>query len=241
MNVASRLLAAAVLLLCSLPAARAQVNASISSQTGQVGVPLQLQYQFINLGRPGDMPRSLGVDGLEIRLTGKSQRTEIVNMQASSMAIYSYTVIPNRPGSFTIPGFAVQVDGRQVRTPAVSLRVSGPGGRLPPPPGPGVQQMLPPPPMQQQQRQQQQRPPRQTQPQPAPGRTVPRTDSGEPAPYFGEVVIGDKSVYVGEVVPVELRFSPSAVLLPKRNFTTSIRSQRCSPHQPPVQPTRRSG
>ena len=60
MNVASRLLAAAVLLLCSLPAARAQVNASISSQTGQVGVPLQLQYQFINLGRPGDMPRSLG-------------------------------------------------------------------------------------------------------------------------------------------------------------------------------------
>ena len=207
MNFASRLLAAAVLLLCSLPAARAQVNASISSQTGQVGVPLQLQYQFINVGRPGDMPRSLGVDGLEIRLTGKSQRTEIVNMQASSMAIYSYTVIPNRPGNFTIPGFAVQVDGSQVRTPAVSLRVSGPGGRLPPPPGPGGgQQMLPPPPMQQQRQQQQQRPPRQTQPQPAPGRTVPRTDSGEPAPYFGEIVIGDKSVYVGEVVPVELRF-----------------------------------
>jgi len=207
MNFAPRLLAAAALLLCAAPVSRAQVNASISSQTGQVGVPLQLQYQFVNVGRPADMPRSLMVDGLEIRLTGKSQRTEIVNMQASSMAIFSYTVIPNRPGNFTIPGFAVQADGRQLRTPAVSLRVAGGGGAMPPPPGPGVQQMLPPPMQQRQPQQQQQRPPRQTQPQQIqPGRTVPRTDNGEPAPYFGEIVIGDKSVYVGEVVPVELRF-----------------------------------
>lgn len=207
MNFAPRLFAAAALLLCAASVSRAQVNASISSQTGQVGVPLQLQYQFVNVGRPADMPRSLMVDGLEIRLTGKSQRTEIVNMQASSMAIFSYTVIPNRPGNFTIPGFAVQADGRQLRTPSVSLRVNGSGGRLPPPPGPGMQQMLPPPMQQRQPQQQQQRPPRQTQPQPIqPGRSVPRTDSGEPAPYFGEIVIGDRSVYVGEVVPVELRF-----------------------------------
>ena len=207
MNFAPRLFAAAALLLCAAPVSHAQVNASISSQTGQVGVPLQLQYQFVNVGRPADMPRSLMVDGLEIRLTGKSQRTEIVNMQASSMAIFSYTVIPNRPGNFTIPGFAVQADGRQLRTPSVSLRVNGSGGRLPPPPGPGMQQMLPPPMQQRQPQQQQQRPPRQTQPQQIqPGRTVPRTDNGEPAPYFGEIVIGDRSVYVGEVVPVELRF-----------------------------------
>ena len=207
MNFAPRLFAAAALLLCAAPVSHAQVNASISSQTGQVGVPLQLQYQFVNVGRPADMPRSLMVDGLEIRLTGKSQRTEIVNMQASSMAIFSYTVIPNRPGNFTIPGFAVQADGRQLRTPSVSLRVNGSGGRLPPPPGPGMQQMLPPPMQQRQPQQQQQRAPRQTQPQQIqPGRTVPRTDNGEPAPYFGEIVIGDRSVYVGEVVPVELRF-----------------------------------
>ena len=206
MNFAPRLLFAAALFLCSLSAARAQVNASISSQTGQVGVPLQLQYHFVNVGRPADMPRTLMVEGLEIRLTGTSQRTEIVNLQASSMAIYSYTVIPNRPGNFTIPGFAVQADGRQVRTPAVSLRVNGSGGRVPPP-GPGVPQQMLPPAVQQLPQQQQQRPPRQTPPsQVQPGRTVPRTDSGEPAPYFGEIVIGDKSVYVGEGVPVELRF-----------------------------------
>ena len=127
MKSAFRFLAFAAALLCVAPLARAQVSVSLSSETGQVGAPLQLQYQFLNVGRPGDMPRTLMVDGLEIRLTGRSQRTEIVNMQATSMMIFAYTVIPNRPGNFTIPGFAVQVDGRQVRTPSVSLRVTGPG------------------------------------------------------------------------------------------------------------------
>ena len=202
MTFASRLLATAALLFCAAALSRAQVNVSLSSQTGQVGAPIQLQYQFVNVGRPGDMPRSLMVDGLEIRLTGTSQRTEIVNMQASSMAIFAYTIMPNRPGSFTIPGFAVQVDGRQVRTPSVSLRVTGPGGSMPPSPGPGVQQMLPAP-----SQPQQQRPPRSVPPGgQSSARTPPRTSTGEPAPYYGEIVMGAKSAYVGEVVPVELRF-----------------------------------
>ncbi len=207
MNSSLRWLALAAVLLCAAPAARAQVTASLSSKTGQVGAPLQLQYQFLNVGRPGDMPRSLMVDGLEIRLTGRSQRTEIVNMQATSMVIFAYTVIPNRPGNFTIPGFAVQVDGRQVRTPSVSLKVTGPGGSMPPSPGPGVQQMIPPPPGASQ-RQQQQLPPRQpSQPSSPPSaRTPPRTADGQPAPYYGELVIGKRTAYVGELIPVELRY-----------------------------------
>jgi hypothetical protein len=67
-----RWLALAAVLLGAAPAAQAQVTASLSSKTGQVGAPLQLQYQFLNVGRPGDMPRSLMVDGLEIRLTGRA-------------------------------------------------------------------------------------------------------------------------------------------------------------------------
>ena len=205
MKSAFRFLAFAAALLCVAPLARAQVSVSLSSETGQVGAPLQLQYQFLNVGRPGDMPRTLMVDGLEIRLTGRSQRTEIVNMQATSMMIFAYTVIPNRPGNFTIPGFAVQVDGRQVRTPSVSLRVTGPGGGMPPSPGPGVQQMIPPPGIPQRQ---QQAPPRQPSPQSGQSsvRTPPRTSTGEPAPYYGEMVIGKRTAYVGELIPVELRY-----------------------------------
>ena len=197
MNSASRLLAAAALFLLVAGTVRSQVTTSLSSQTGQVGVPLQLQYQFINVGKPADMPRSIMVDGLDIRLTGTSRRVEMVNLQSTSIFIYAYTIMPNRPGNFTIPGFAVQVDGRQVRTQAASLRVAGPGGGMPPPPGPGVQRPMP------QQTLPLSRPPSGQ----SSARTPPRTGNGEPAPYYGEIVMGEKkTAYVGEVVPVELRF-----------------------------------
>lgn len=202
MNFASRLLLAAVVFVSAAGAARSEVVTNISSQSGQVGVPMQLQYQFINVGEPRDMPRSIMADGLEIRLTGTSRRVEIVNFQTASMFIYSYTVIPNRPGNFTIPGFAVQADGRQVRTQSVSIRVGG--GGMPPPPGTGGQQAVPPPLVQRQPSQP--RAPRQNPSAPSSGRRLPRNDSGEPAPYFGEVVMGAKTAYAGEVVPVELRF-----------------------------------
>lgn len=183
-------------------AAHADVVTSLNSPVGQVGQPLQLQYQFVNVDAPQDMPRTLNVPGLDIRLTGTSRRVEIVNFQSASSMIYAYTVIPNQPGNFTIPGFAVQAGGRQVRTDSVNLRVTGPGGSMPPAPS------LP------------ARPPRTGQaPQnlTAPsfpslpqgqssGRSAPRGSDGGPAAYYGEIVMGAKSAYVGEVVPVELRF-----------------------------------
>lgn len=189
------LLPAVVLLAAS---GHAEVVTTLSSHAGQVGMPMQLQYQFINVDPPRDMPRSLMVDGLDIRLTGTSRRVEMVNMQTASTMIYAYTVVPNRPGNFTIPGFAVQSGGRQLRTQPVDLRVTGPGGTMPAPPGPGMQQVIPPPPA----------PPRAQRTPPGRGgsRTVPRTNDGEPARYFGELVMGARSAYVGEVVPVELRF-----------------------------------
>ena len=187
----------AVLLLGSVAASRAQqVMANISSATGQVGVPLQLTYSFINTPEPRDMPRSIMVDGLDIKLTGRSKRVEIVNLQSASSLIFSYTVVPNRPGNFTIPGFSVQANGQQIRTQSVELLVGGSGG--------GSPQVMPPPPP---------RPPQQLPPGIAPprapstgNRQVPRTQTGEPAPYFGEIVMGAKSAFVGEVLPVELRY-----------------------------------
>jgi len=196
--------AAVALLLGSAVPARAQVSANLSSQTGQVGAPLQLTYTFVNESEPRDMPRSIMVDGLDIRLTGKSRRVEMINFQSTTQMIFSYSVIPNRPGNFTIPGFAVQAGGRQLRTPAVNLRVTGPGGTMPPPPpSPGLPQTLPPPrgPSQQQQAQ----PPRAPSTT-APGRKPPVTADGQPAQYYGEIVMGARTAFVGEVIPVELRF-----------------------------------
>lgn len=186
----------AALVMAAAPLAHAEVRANISSSTGQVGSPLQLTYTFLNTGEPRDMPRSIMADGLDIRLTGQSRRVEMINFQTTSSIIYSYTVVPNRPGQFTIPGFAVSANGQQVRTPPVEVRVTGPGGVMPPAPPPPSQQVLPAP-----QRPGQQRPPSGT-----PGRSAPRTADGEPAPYFAEMIMGSSSAFVGEVIPVVLRF-----------------------------------
>jgi hypothetical protein len=176
-------------LLAAAAPAQAAVQTVLSAPMTQVGAPVQLQYVFINTEAPKDMPRSLMVDGLDIRLTGTSRRVEMVNFQTTSSLFYAYTVVPNRPGDFTIPGFAVQTGGQQIRTDAVNLRVAGTGGFAPPPGPGGAPQVMPPP-----------RPQRQQ------GGAVPRSRSGEAAQYYGELIMGAKSAFVGEVVPVELRF-----------------------------------
>jgi len=190
-----RLLFVMTTLLCASPESRAEVKAAISSQNGEVNVPLQLQYQFIDTGRPDGMPRSIMVDGLEIKLTGQSQRTEIVKTQTVTTAVYSYNVVPKRPGNFTVPSFSVNCsqtqppNRQQVRTPTVSFRVGDPAGsgsfyaaqRLPSPAA-GLSTAV------------------------ASEPSLPKRDNGEPEYYFGEIVGETNSAVVGELIPIELRY-----------------------------------
>lgn len=204
------------------PAKAAEVITVISSNTTRVGEPVVLVYRFVNTPQPSNMPQpGINVPGLEIRFNGvTSQSSQSFSFggggaqrDASSVYEFMYVVTPNQPGKFTIPGFAVSVGGRQMRTKAVQLTVTGPGGYVPPSQPPPVRQVIPPPFSPQQQPQRQGQPPRQApaiQPpqvaQTPQGRTPPLTPDGEPAPYFGEIIIGSRSAYAGEVVPVELRF-----------------------------------
>ncbi len=194
-RVAFRLLIAMTASLCASPDSRAEVKAALSSQTGEVDVPLQLQYQFIDTGRPEDMPRSIVVDGLEIKLVSASQRADFSNMRPVSTAIYSYNVVPKRAGNFTVPGFSVNCiqaqspNSRQVRTPAISFLVAAPAASGAPPAA-------------------------QSLPSPVAGLSaaanslprLPKRDSGEPEFYFGEIVGETNSAVVGELIPIELRY-----------------------------------
>jgi hypothetical protein len=223
-NLPSRLmLGCALLLLFGASSAVAEVTTILSSNTARVGEPVMLIYRFVNTEQPRDMPRpTIAVPGLDIRFNGVSSQSrqsfvfggQGTQRDAATVYEFRYTVIPNQPGRFTIPGFAVSAGGRQIRTQPAPLTVTGPGGAMPPAQPPPVRQVIPPPfspgqPQQlppQQQQQQRVRPPSQAPSQPAQGRTPPLTADGEPAPYFGEIIIGSRSAYAGEVVPVELRF-----------------------------------
>jgi len=217
-TVPSALVLTGLLLLCAAAGARAEVTTSLSSGTTRVGEPVLLVYRFVNVPQPGDMPRpTIAAPGLDIRFRGvSSQSSQSFNFGnrgtqrgSSTVHEFTYIVTPNQPGRFTIPGFNVSVGGRLIRTQPANLTVTGPGGYVPPSQPPPVQQVIPPPfqPQVPSRQPQQSRPPgRPSQPAPTPGRSAPLTPDGEPAPYFGEIIAGSRSAYVGEVLPVELRF-----------------------------------
>ena len=187
----------AALFLLSM-AARAEVVTQISRPVAQVGQPVALVYRFINTPEPENMPEpSIFVpgDGLAINFQGASRQSNFsfgfgggrIQNNSESVIEFTYVVTPLRPGKFTIPGFEVRAGGQQIRTKPAVLEVVAPAGYAPPaavpPPGAARQPMqaLPVPP----------------QPQ--------RRGAGDEA-FFGELVMGAKTAYVGEVVPVELRF-----------------------------------
>lgn len=196
-----RIFCFAAALLAAGAAARAEVLTVLSRDTTRVGQPVVLLYRFVNTAQPEDMPDpSIMVDGLDVRYQGASQQNNFSfsfgsgggQNRSESVFEYTYAVIPLRPGEFTIPGFDVRVGGKTMRTKPARLMVAGSGGMgspaLPP-------QVVPPAPV-----------PGQSFPVPqTPQPMVPSAAAGGEA-YFGEILMTSKPVYVGEIVPVDIRF-----------------------------------
>ena len=173
-----------------------QVQAELSPDYVAVGQPARLSISVTG-ARGAQVPQQLNIDGIEARFIGKSEQTQWqmnggkVNSTATST--YSYLIVPLRQGEFTIPSIPVAVGGKTVRTSPLKLRVSG---------GQGVP-VLPaiPVPQGQTGRQSASSPPSV---QPSPRSRGSQSDEKKIA--FGDLIIPKKTVYVGEVVPIELRF-----------------------------------
>ncbi len=163
-------------------------------------------------GRGAQVPQQLNIDGIDARFVGKSEQMQWqmgkggVNSNATS--IYSYIVVPLRQGDYTIPAIPIVVAGKTLTTSSLKLSVSGGRGNVP---------VLPAIPVPQRQKSQQSAPP------PPAAQPTPRSARGsqqdESKIAFGDLIIPKKTVYVGEVVPVELRFYYDAsypVRLPDR-------------------------
>ena len=130
--------------------------------------------------RSADVPETLNVPGLRIQLFGRSTRFEMNNFQITSSLTFTYTVIPERTGEFDIPPVGVRVDGKTIQTNPVRLSVvdSAPGM-------PSAQSAMP--------------------TTTDPGITPPMPQ-GQAVPFFGELVLSKKKAWVGEPIPVELRY-----------------------------------
>lgn len=170
-----------------LRSADVSVTASLSRPEINSGDMAELQVKVTG-AQQADVPQQIAVEGLQIRLTGQSTQVEMVNFKVSSSVVYSYIVMPLRTGGFTIPSVTVSADGRQFRTVPLSFKVldsSSGGGVTPGPAGPQSPAGMP----------------GFSQPR---SRSQSRQEGGRIA--FGEISCGKKSLYVGEMTPVEIRY-----------------------------------
>ena len=227
----------AAFLVCLGASALAQgreVVTALSRDVATVGDAIPLIYRFVNTPEPENMPQEIPVDGLQITFqSAQTQRSMNFSFDNrglrdnSETAIeYLYVVRPLQPGDFTIPGFEVRVGNRVMKTKPAKLRVMGAGSAVPralpvqPSPVPNVpgavfdpfqllgqflqggtvQVPLP----------------------GSPGFPLPVPQPGMPQPddvlegkeFDAEMTVGAKTAFVGESVPLDLRFYFRADMVP---------------------------
>jgi len=175
------ILAAAALSLRVLTAAT--VTAELSADETSVGTPVQLQVRIDGTTNV-IMPPSIDVAGLDARMAGRSNsiQVQVINGRLTTSSSYAYTIVPMREGTFEIPSIEITVDGKKQRTAPQKLVVQPGTGNA------GSAGIATAPPAGQSPR----------------SRARATGDDGKM--YFGEVLVPKKSIYVGEVVPVDVRF-----------------------------------
>ena len=186
-----------VVLLLLATAARVCADVTVTSELSQsditVGEMVELRVS-VSGAQGAEVPQELPVEGLQIRLTGQSTQVQMVNFKVSSSVLYTYAILPLRTGSFIIPSVPVAAGGRQFRTQPLRLQVQDRAASTPASSAPSY---IPAP---------------QVVPQPGVAQPQVRIPSRPQQPVtsgrltFGEIACPKKTLYAGEVVPVEIRF-----------------------------------
>jgi hypothetical protein len=190
--------------LAATPLRAQQVQAALAQDTTAVGQPVQLNISITG-GRGVRIPDRINIEGLDVTFRGKSEQTQVTmangKLNAVTSSVYTYLVVPFKAGDFTIPSLAIEVGGKVLNTAPLKLTVRGTPGAVP---------VLPAIPVPQGQARSPATPPT------APA--VPANPGAQPAPSndpqpdaenevaFGDLVLPRESAYVGEVVPVQIRF-----------------------------------
>ena len=155
-----------------------KITAVLTSSEVVVGETVQLEIQIDNARASAITPRDIEVPGLQIHYTGESTQMTMRNLSVSSSITYSYTILPEKSGTYKIPPQTIRVGKDNLQTPQLTLRVAdssrATAGRR------GNR---------------------------APSGSAP-AGSGQNAEEkiaFAELLVPKKTAYVGEIIPVVLR------------------------------------
>src|SRR4029450_4750043 len=99
------------------------VTAVLNNSEAVVGETVELQIK-VSGSRDARPPEDIAVNGLEIHATGTSHQFEMRNFTTTSSVTYSYRILPLQAGRFTIPSQTVQIGGKSLRTPELTLNVA---------------------------------------------------------------------------------------------------------------------
>lgn len=130
MSILARAILISLGLAGSALAATPSVTATLETDRAAVGEIVQMQIRVMN-ARNADVPNDIAVDGLEIHQTGTEQHFEMNNFTVSQSIVYSYSVLPTKAGTFTIPPQKIGVGGSSFNTPELTLHVAASGNQQP--------------------------------------------------------------------------------------------------------------
>jgi len=162
--------------------AAATVTTELSDSETTVGVPVQLQVR-VDGSANAYLPTELQIDGLDARLSGRSTQVQFDNGQMSVSGIYTYVIVPLKEGNFEIPPIEVRMGAHKQKTEPQKLVVHAGSAGTQSLPGASLPQ----------------------------GGTSSQGGQGNQAQPSGkiayaELIVPKRSLYVGEEVPVEVRF-----------------------------------
>jgi BatD DUF11 like domain len=115
-----------ILVFLSRPAhADLSIRANVSPQRAQVGEPLTLSIDIS--GAQNVSAPAVVIDGFDVQYVGPSTQISIVNGAVNSSVQHRYSLMPLRPGRFTLGPFKVDYQGKSYQTASFSVEVAATG------------------------------------------------------------------------------------------------------------------
>jgi hypothetical protein len=115
----------------SLQAEEVRVSASLNKRLTRVGEEVRLSIRVTGPSMNLQAPRLSQLDGFETYYTGRASHLSMINGISSSNVEFSYTLIPQRAGRFTLSPVAVQVGPNILRTESLEIEVAGGQSQMP--------------------------------------------------------------------------------------------------------------
>ncbi len=129
-----------IVALCGMAKAQnssfqAHVNKTTITMNETLTLQLSLSGGPKSMGRPSLPP----LKGFRTSFAGQSQNYSFINGQASSEVTYSYILVPQAPGNYTIPALSLTMQGQTLTTQPISIKVVS-GSKAPSPSRPSAKQ-----------------------------------------------------------------------------------------------------